>query len=146
MLWWPPTTSFGWLGGKTRQCWPYLKLLIKPLLKGGTQQKYRLPWPMLVTLLNRLILAYLPCTHSLIRFLYLLSPVSTTCRYIRYPCNQHLPSYPCPSSISGYWYFEVKSWASNVTINTTKPVCYALNIRMSLSQGLTQMSIYLLVY
>ena len=118
----------------------------KPFLEGGsTQQRYFSPWPVLVTLLNWLLLASLPCIRSHVIFIYMLSTLRTTLWDIKDTCPLYLLSYPCLSSLSGYQYLEFFPWASKLMVTTTEPVRSALYISMSLSHVLSQISISLLI-
>ena len=142
-------TNKFWVGGrkKRKMALALLDNRNETLLKRcGPQRQSHSNWNLLVTLLTQLLLTYLPSTCSLVNFMYLYLPLRTTWLDFRHPCTWYLTSSPCLFSLYGYQYSEFCPWASNLILNTTKPVGYPWYISLFLYQGLNQicLSYYLL--
>ena len=133
---------------KTRWCCPSLTTLTKTFLKEQSSTMILIYLSCVVHFVDPstyYLLKSSPCSCTLIYYIYILLLLCMSWLALIYPCTQHLLSSPCPSSLSGYQYPEVHSWASKLTINTTKPVGSAWYISMSFSQGLSKISIYFIV-
>ena len=99
---------------------------------------------MLVTFLIWIPLTSFLCSRGILRYIYMYLPLYITWWDLRYPPTIYLPSYPCLSPLSGYYYTEVYPRASKLTIYNNVLVCSLWYTSISLSQGLNRIYLSLL--